>query len=262
MKKDCHFYSETNTLVTVICWLCLNLGEAPMRSPFRPLTTFLGIVCSVCTICTPVSDSAAQAGTQKGQDRLSGEIAIEGTEETVTSPQKTAESGAEKWIQSLVAAVKGGGTVSAVDDPTLTYLNSLYLYCMHKLGACQFVLDAVLEADVINSRAQGKAECPTMSRFWKSWLRDEMEKRSKYLVSVGSAPAVAQFNSELRPKYIKCKDTVAAALEESSSVRYASGSPIQVALARFGELRTQITSKNIDIFSTIGFKFSQKKKEE
>ena len=233
-----------------------------MVSPFRPLTAFLGIVCSLCIFCALVSDSAAQAGTEKGQDRLSGEIAIEGTEETVTSPQKAAESGAEKWIQSLLAAVKGGGAVGAVDDPTMTYLNSLYLYCMHKLGTCQFVLDTVLEADVIYSKAQGKAECPTMSRFWKSWLRDEMEKRSKYLVSVGSAPAVAQFNSEIRPKYIKCKDTVAAALGETSSLRYASGSPTQGALARFSELRTQISSKNIDIFSTIGFKFSQKKKEE
>jgi hypothetical protein len=213
-------------------------------------------------LCPVIQDSVAQSGTQKAQDRLSGEIVIEGTEETALSPQKLAEAGAEKWSQSLSAAIKEGGPVSTADDPTITYLNSLYLYCMHKLGTCQFVLDTVLEADVVHSRVNGKAECPTMSRFWKSWLRDEMEKRSKFLVTIGSAPAVAQFNSEVRPKYIKCKDTVAAALAEESSLRYGSGAPIRLAINRFNELRSQIISKNIDIFSTVGFKFSQKKKEE
>jgi hypothetical protein len=227
-----------------------------MGSPFRVLFSL-----SLALFAHSL-EAAAQAGTQKGQDRLSGEIAIEGTEETVSSPQKLAETGAEKWSQSLLAAIKSGGSVITPDEPTITYLNSLYLYCMHKLGTCQFVLDAVLEADVVHSRISGKTECPTMSRFWKAWLRDEMEKRSKYLVSVGSAPAVAQFNSEVRPKYIKCKDAVAAGVAEGPSVRYAQGAPVQLAITRFTEIRNQIISKNIDIFSTIGFKFSQKKKEE
>lgn len=215
-----------------------------------------------CILCLCSQDAIAQSGTQKGQDRLSGEIAIEGTEQTLVSPQKLAETGVEKWTQSLLASLKGGGEVIAADDPTITYLNSLYLYCMHKVGACQFVLDTVLEADVIFSRTHGKVECPTMTRFWKSWIRDEMEKRSKYLVSVGSAPAVAQFNAEVRPKYIKCKDTVVAMLSDVPSARYANGSATQSAINRFGELRNQIAAKNIDIFSAIGFKFSQKKKEE
>ena len=218
------------------------------------LVAFLAV--GAVTVCVPSasSNAFAQANTKKGLDRLSGEIEFEGDQRSALSPQKAAEDSAKKWLSSVTSAASAGQAVPSLDDSGATYMGALYLYCLKRIGVCPFVLTTILEADITNAYGVGTPECPSMSRFWKAWLRGEMEQRSKFLLSIASGPAVADFNMKKRPAFVKCKGTVATALQKPKSERATEWA---VAIKQTNDLVKEIDTRGIDLFATVGLSKKQ-----
>jgi hypothetical protein len=165
------------------------------------------------------------------------------------------EQQARAFTASVEQYARGGGSgsVATLSDPGAQHLAVLYLYCLQKVGPCPFILDTVLEGDVAAARGTSGTDCQSMSRFWKKWLDNALEQRVKYLLPLGSMTAVASFNAVERPKYVKCKDTVAK-LKGSKSDRYgAEGSTTQAA-SKTAKLLLDVTDRNIDIYAAVGLK--------
>lgn len=211
----------------------------------------------------PCSSAFAQGGSGGNSPSLMGEINIEDS-----SPQRDAYSdiqrGAIDYFKKLAAttAQLGQGAVSAsvpaLDDNTLTYLNAMYLYCAVNYGECPLVLDGILETDVINSRVAKKAECPNMTRFWKLWVKSDMEARHKYMVRTGYLKVTSDFNEQKRPAYLKCQETVSKSIsgddsnEDFFKERYRADSAHALVAARTAKLLEEISEKVPNVFAAVG----------
>ncbi len=97
-------------------------------------------------------------------------------------------------------------------------LTIAHLRCSVAEGACLPVLDTIFELDVINSVNSGTPSCKNMQLFWKIWLENDMEKRHQHQVQIGFLKDTQVFNREVRPRYIKCKETISQLLSESSQI--------------------------------------------
>jgi hypothetical protein len=185
-----------------------------------------------------------------------GEIAIEDTQEERRNPRERTRERVQSWLAGIsnYAAHEGVGDVTPLGEDGIAYLSVLYLYCMNKFGPCPHILDVVLESDVREARLQGAAACPTMSGFWKTWLASDLEGRSKYLLSIGFGTAVANFNARERSKYIQCKSTIGAILEdpEAPKARYGDGGSITAAAEKTSKLLNEIEANGIDIHRAVG----------
>jgi hypothetical protein len=185
-----------------------------------------------------------------------GEIAIEDTQEERRDPRERIQGHVGAWLGGMTKyATNGGvGDVVPLGEDDTTYLSVLYLYCLNKFGPCPFILDVILESDVRDSRATGEPACPTMSRFWKTWLASDLEGRSKYLLSIGSGTAVADFNARERSKYIQCKPTIRAVLADpgAQKARYGAEGTVTAAVSKTAKLLEEIKAKEIDIYRAVG----------
>jgi hypothetical protein len=185
-----------------------------------------------------------------------GEIEIEDTKEKQRNPRQIAEEQLGTWLVEMrrYTANGGVGDVTPIGDEGTSYLSVLYLYCINKFGPCPYILDALLESDVRDSRAKGEARCPTMSKFWKTWLASDSENRSRYLLSIGAGTAIADFNVRERPRYLQCKPTVAAILADPNSgkTRWGAEGTVTTAVTKTTRLFEEIKAKQIDIHSSVG----------
>jgi len=197
------------------------------------------------TLCKGISARAENPAT-------SGDIEIESTEVKPRSGNSVAQDQASEFLKSMESFAKGGGTgsVPTLTDGAAQHLSVMYLFCLKKLGPCPFILDSVLEADVAAARVSGAAECPSMSRFWRKWLDNELEQRVKFLLSVSNMSALASFNTIERPKYVRCKETVAEL--KGTTGRYGEGGPSTVAIVKTAKLLADISSRSIDIYGAVG----------
>lgn len=123
-------------------------------------------------------------------------------------------------MDNKVKSLRLGSSVSPLSAPdqVLNFLTGAYLYCVMKSGICPLVLDALLEVDVINSKLQNSPQCPTLKKFWSMWIKNGMEDRSKYNISTGMLETVANFNTNTRPKYIHCEETVKKEIENTPAL--------------------------------------------
>jgi hypothetical protein len=154
------------------------------------------------------------AAPPQGESRVSGEITIEDTAQVKRNPYQAGQDAAIDYFNNadrVIATLARGESAApgSLPDGAINHLLGVYLYCTVRAGACPFILDAVLEIDIIDSRIAGTAACPTMERFWRAWIRDDMEKRLKYLVRTANLDVTAQFARVERPRYLKCRETVA-----------------------------------------------------
>ena len=97
------------------------------------------------------------------------------------------------------------------------HVAAVYLYCASKNGKCLPVLDAMLHADVLHSRQAELAACPNLTEMWRQWIAYDMEKRQQFLLPMGRGEALTDFNRNERPRYIKCKKSVASLLPLTES---------------------------------------------
>jgi len=190
-----------------------------------------------------------------GEDGLvSGEIALEDTSSAKKSPYQVGQDAAIEYFKNAetVIASLGRGEAAApglLPDGAINHLLGVYLYCTVRAGTCPFLLDAVLEIDIIDSRVSGTAACPTMERFWKAWIRDDMEKRLKYLVRTANLEATTAFARTERPRYLKCRETVAAEIgtpgEKSAffARRYADMNGPRSKVSKLAKLLVELKAK-------------------
>lgn len=168
------------------------------------------------------------SGRPTGNTVKSGEIILEDYDNKKVDTYSVNQEEAIRYFKSFEAAIPQIGSGASVNMPKLSdgallYLTGAYLYCSVNNGVCPFILDAILESDIVASAASGTSGCPSMTQFWKIWLANDMEQRHKYLVKTGHLHTTSDFRAKVRPKYLKCKETVAAELAKGPlSKRYQS----------------------------------------
>ncbi len=197
---------------------------------------------------------------------LIGEINIDQSSTTKDSYPLTQDRAIEyiKNLNDVIATLSHGAQGASIPTPTdniLSYLNAAYLYCAVNIGECPVILDAVLETDIINSRVSKIAQCPNMTRFWKLWVKSDMEARHKYLVKTGYLKTTSDFNQNKRPAYIKCQQTVASETAGSGSdeayfkARYTPDSAHTLVAARTLKLIEEMKVKIPNLFAALGTSF-------
>ena len=196
------------------------------------LTRTLSFVLALCLSATSsalgqssttgIIDLDKETGSQN--ERLAGSIDVDLTEEKkeIIDPYQLAQDGSIDYFTKLVEATSTlpEGNKTPIESPKegeLLHLNGLYLYCVIQNGTCPEILDAILEIDVINSKLSGKPSCPILKSFWKSWIRNKMEKRHKHHVKIGLMKKTLKFKRNDLPRYLKCTSTVREELAEGNT---------------------------------------------
>lgn len=205
---------------------------------------FTVISSGVCSVAPSFAE--AEKAKEKGGVQ-SGDIEIEETQEVRQSPFATAARDSLKWARELPGAVTSQGAIPVLEGPALVYVAASYVYCVRKLGNCAFILDAVLETDILAARGRGDNKCPVMGKFWRSWLDNDMESRLKLDIPIGYVNTITSFNQKERPKYVRCEDAVATALKDPN---HSASATLNVKKTK-GYLE-EIESKSIDLFGAVG----------
>jgi len=202
------------------------------------------------------------------QNALTGEIKIE-SEKKKESPYRRSVNETMNYLQEIQNIIRenteGANRVEIRPlkkfySSTFDYLNALYFYCILRSGTCSFILDALLEGDVINAKLQGKAFCPVMTSFWKRWLGNQMERRVGYRLKVGLFQKAERFKKEKRPRYIRCKDTVAEKIVSPAegknffTERYTKEPDILKSVDKLSKFVTLLKKKEINVYHTAGLK--------
>lgn len=204
----------------------------------------ISLVCGVCVVSS--SPLWAQDKPDAGSSVQSGDITIEDPSHPVLSRDERGEKEAREWLSALRGRLvaPASGKSAELGDSGVSYLTFLYFFCSVRAGECPFILDAILAGDVLISKADGEPSCPTMTQFWKTWLAGDFDERSKYKVSAASGAKLAAFNASQRPRYVKCKETVAELMVKRDSAEGA-----QKSVGRTETLLREVTDKGINIFA-------------
>ena len=142
---------------------------------------------------------------------ITGEIQLETGESR--SPYEINQDKAIAYFDKLSAQLGSmqDGKIqqpSSLEEPVMNYLSGVYLFCLTKNGICPFILQTVLEVDIIQSRLTKIPTCKNMESFWKLWIKNGFEDRARYSVDTKNLMSVQDFNTNQRPRYIECKPTV------------------------------------------------------
>ena len=196
--------------------------------------------------------STGEAQSPEQRSAQSGDIQLEDTSKKTKDAPERGRDELNAWFSSLEKSFRSGIVREPVQlgDAGVTYLAMFYFYCTTRIGSCPFILDTILESDVIRSQNEKENSCPTMTRFWKAWLAGDFDSRAKYEISAAVAEKMDQFNSTERPRYIKCKDAVADILEDRSNLesRYGESGVASANLNRTRSLLQELWAKGIDVF--------------
>ncbi len=215
------------------------------------LIACLGFVGSVASRAVAQESRAVDA-----RPPTSGEIPMEDTTPVKRNLRIAGLHEVSVWADALAQAASQSGEVSIASLKTegVDYLTVLYLFCAKKLGACPFILESVLEADLMSAHRSASPQCETMSHFWKRWIDMDGDKRLEFSVSIGSASTLAQFNASSRQRFVKCQDTVSSVLAQKGdlSSRYGAGTPAAKNTATLKALIHEIEQKHIDVFDSCG----------
>lgn len=209
--------------------------------------------CSVEASCQE-SQESSHSGRQ---DLLMGEIPLSDTSIKSRDVHQVASQDVEVWEKALIAAVTssaGGAAIPELGADGVGYLAALYLLCTEKRGTCGFILESILEADLLASKQAGVAGCVVMNRFWKVWIANHGDRRLQFKISIGHAPELAKFNSSVRPRFVRCKETVQAALADSKALaqRYGADSAAAKSVTSMSAVLGEMRKGNIDLFATTG----------
>jgi hypothetical protein len=222
------------------------------------------IACITLVLVSGVWSSAiAQGPTTKttsngGQPALTGQVAYENPDAPARNHQLEALAELEGWSSRLESIVKGSGEGIAPDltQNTISYLSVLYLYCSVKQGPCPFILEMILDDDIARSRSEKNARCPVMNRFFKSYITQSLDERGKFLFSLREGLEIAKFNSEERPRFVECKETVSAIIADKEVLhqRYGEKGRSVDDAKEFRALLAEIKEKKVDIYGATGVK--------
>lgn len=191
-----------------------------------------------------------------GESVQAGEIEIEEIKKEQWDPKKQAQERLQTWFTEMRRYSESGGTgeVAPLSDEGISYLSTLYLYCITQFGPCPYILDTLLESDLRDARIKGETKCSTLSKFWKTWLASDLESRARYLLSIGAGTAIAEFNLRERPKYLQCKQTVAGLIADpaATKARYGPQGTTTAAISKTIKLFGEVRTKELDIHKAVG----------
>jgi len=185
--------------------------------PIWRVAVITSLVLTLLTVSVEAFSSETDDIQNKPSPRrpaLSGDIILEGPEKKVSVYEMTQDNAIEaiQYLQQQSRAALSGagpGSIPNLTPDVQDYLTGVYLYCSVQRGTCPFVLQAILEIDIINARLSGQNTCPNMQGFWRRWLENDMENRHRHSVRTGHMHATHNFNQTVRPRYVKCQETVA-----------------------------------------------------
>lgn len=146
-------------------------------------------------------------------NRQVGEIDLEDTTSIRRDPYAVSQDAAIAFFDDFAQKVdllknKSPVTIEPLSEAALNHLANVYLYCTVRSGVCPLVLDAILESDIVNAKNGSTSICPNMERFWKVWVKNDMERRQNFLVRTANLSVTSEFTRNKRPRYLKCRETV------------------------------------------------------
>jgi hypothetical protein len=222
------------------------------------LILFVGLVQGPGAYAQEVSNS--QAGN-KPSGALVGSIEYADVKESESNPQLQSLEDLRRWVASVdkIAVDGGKGVPEELTPADLSYLSVAYLYCVAQRGTCPFVLDTILDSDLETSLSNGVAGCSTMKRFWKEWLRSALDERAKFLLSVSNGLKLAAFNSQERPRYVQCSNTVAELMAQHNNLgsRFGGGGTSRSSLSSIKQFLEELHTSKVDIYQEIGVSHGQ-----
>jgi hypothetical protein len=221
------------------------------------LAIFIALVVVVWCSSKPLCEEPGGSGSAGRGDLLMGDIPLHDTTDKNRDINHMASIEVEAWGKALLAAVSapaGGVAPQELGNDGAGYLAALYLLCTSKRGPCGFVLESILEADLLASKQTAAAHCTVMNRFWKVWLANEGDRRLQFKVPIGHAPGLAKFNTSDRPRFVRCKETVEGLLADSKALtqRYGPDSATAKAASSLNAILAEVRKGNIDLFATTG----------
>ena len=183
-------------------------------------------------------------------------------EDKSKDPYKESQANAMEAMNALSKKIEElkTGSISRAERPKdsgVHYLTGVYLYCTITKGTCPEILDSILEIDLINSRIEKKASCPTMLSFWKDWQANDMEARQKFMVRLGYLGITNDFNRNVRPAYVKCQETIAGRIDDQASdadffrKRYGADQSPEQSVRKTVEYLQAVSTSIGDVFLTI-----------
>lgn len=206
---------------------------------------------------TAVAQGRPDSPTSGGGIKVvTGQVAYSDPDAPGPNTQVDALNALEGWGSSLQTIVTGSGEGKApeLNQNTVSYLSVLYLYCSAKRGPCPFILETILDADIARSRSESGAQCSLMKRFFKSYLSQSLDERAKFIFSLTQGLEMAKFNTNVRPRFVECKETVSAMLadKEVLTQRFGPHGSAAETVAEFRTFVSQIKDGKVDIFVATG----------
>jgi hypothetical protein len=220
---------------------------------FRPIDLFLSAVFTV-TLTSPLSYPVSVAAQGETPSAQVGEIELEDTSTVKRNPYDVGQDAAIAYFNDFSATLEtlrttGSAQLQPLNDAAINHLVGVYLYCTVRSGACPLVLDGILEIDVVNAKNGATELCPTMERFWKTWLKGDMEKRLNFLVRTAHMNTTSEFTRVQRPRYLKCRDTVkqeiagAKPAKDFFATRYSEANGPDKKVRRLASLLVELKTK-------------------
>ena len=225
------------------------------------------LIIACCQLTIGLVPLELQAQPRKA---LTGRIEME-EEAPKVDQYSTVQENTIKFFSELLSklqnpAAEAKQAVSLPDQEMVNFLSAVYLYCYSKSGVCPVVLDGLLEVDVFNSyflkqtRQDKKVECSALRSFWRQWLANGFEERSKYLISAGAdIVASTEFDQKQRPKYLGgCAEAVSHILQEDEATllktRFGVDGLGRANLNRLLRFLELVKKKVPDVFVELGVK--------
>jgi len=213
----------------------------------RAFSLLAACVCLLVALSLPAASGQERAG---GSPSQSGDITLEDTHKRPKAASARGSEDLKAWLASLDASFTSGAVKEPreLSDEGVHELAALYFFCAVRAGSCPFILDTALESDVIVSKNEREASCPTMSRFWKVWVAGDFDQHARYAIGAGAAEQMDSFNTQERPSYVKCKGTVAEILEDRSNLeaRYQAGGEARTSLDRTTKLLDDLAARGVN----------------
>jgi hypothetical protein len=264
IESRCERLPAFAALTNLILSVQVYLRKLTMRTN-NILRSLIGSLAAACVWSAGLS--AAQVPAQhldkpkKGV--LEGEINLQTPVKKQTNPYQDRQDAAIGYFTNLSGKLDklGSGELSPLDkigEDVLSHMAGTYLFCSIQKGTCPWILDALLETDVINSRINKKVECDSLPRFWKIWVKYDMQKKQDYQVKTGYMRDTISFKKTKLPRYVGCMDTVKQEISDNPQPvsdadyfknRYAGESSQRKAIMDTLDYLQKIKSSRIDVFA-------------
>lgn len=223
---------------------------------FRTVPFALALVLSLPVERACGQDRSDRPSKAQASSVITGEVAYSDPNAKGRNRQLEAQDALEEWIKGARAAAKSGGdqVLTDLDPEVASYLSVLYFYCTVKEGPCPFVLDGILDVELMKARATKEISCVSMKRFFKSYLSHGLDDRGKFLYPLTRGLEMANFNQQDRPRYLECKETVTAILHDKEAVaqRFGEKGTSDEALMKLSDLLNGVKTNKTDIFVATG----------